>query len=92
LLVNIGQTFSLTVFAEEWWIADDAVKRCLHLGWELDRLFKIVMYELLEDSEAVVYFKKFDLRSALVLSRRLFESAIVSISFRFDSPSSFSTG
>jgi hypothetical protein len=91
MLAIVGRTFGLTVFAQEWWIADDAVEGSLHLGWELDSFFEVIVYELLEDSETFVDFEKLDFWSALVLSGGLIELVFVAVSFQVDSPSSFST-
>lgn len=61
-------TFSLTILAEEWRIANDAVERALELSWELDRLFKVVFDKLFEDGEAFIVFEKLQLWLALVFS------------------------
>jgi hypothetical protein len=88
---TVRQTFSLTVFAQEWWIADNAVEGALHLGRELDSFLEVIMHKLLEDSEAFVYFKKLDFWSALVLSRCLIKLVSITINLQIDSPSSSST-
>jgi hypothetical protein len=88
---TIRQTFSLTVFAQEWWIANNAVEGAFHLRRELDSFFEVIVNEFLEDSEAFVYFKKLDFWSALVFSRCLIKLAFITINLKIDSPSSFST-
>ncbi len=66
-----GHAFGLTVLAQEWRVAKDAVESVLQLGRELERLLEVVADELLEDGEALVELEKREPRFALIFARFL---------------------
>jgi len=65
---RIGHTFSLTVFAQEWRVTNNAVESTLHLSRQLNRFLKVVAYKLFENCKALIVLQEFDLRSTLVLA------------------------
>lgn len=58
----------MTVLAQKWWVADDAIKGAFQFRRQLDRLLEVVLHKLFEDGEALVILEELDLGSAFVLS------------------------